>query len=705
MEFLKSTSSLRRSLVIPAAVIMLVLSLGLVGIGYWAGNTIVNTMSDQLIRHMTTSIHDHVTVMMEVPPRMLIRVQNAVARHHIALDDPHALAQELYALLRDEPGVDWLYFANEAGGIVSTGRLEDDTRVFLMTDDFKAGVVREYNASIDGRLTTLRKSAGYFDPRRKEWYKTAKQTRQSFWTKPYIGSVEPILGISISAPVIGKGGELLGVYGLDLILTRLSDFMKRQRLGDTGRAFLIDDDGYLIASSGGVLPVVVDAKGRQQHLNPADAQDPVVRAVARHVSRHPEIVERSRKAVLQSFVFKDAELGRISAAVESFPMSNGTSWLIVSALPASEFLSAVREAGFMSLGLMGLLIVGSLFVGLWTVHRVLRPLYALTSAAHVIAEGGWPDVPETHRDDEIGVLARALGNMTRSLMTAHAELEHRVAQRTAELSETIDKLKDEIDERIRIEQALQAETAVRLKMQMELHEKELLLLQQSRLAAMGEMIGNIAHQWRQPLNMLGLLAQELPMTYKIGEFNTEYLEANVKKMLETIRHMSKTIDDFRNFARPDRERVDFSMLQMIEKTVSLLEGSLSVHQIRTAVVAACDPVVNGYPNELSQALLNIMINARDALVAQMVTAPTITIEIGMEGDRCIVTIADNAGGIPEEIIDKIFDPYFTTKGPDKGTGIGLYMAKIIIEKNMGGRISVRNTADGAEFRIELLQQL
>ncbi|OGU07718.1 MAG: hypothetical protein A2075_16560 [Geobacteraceae bacterium GWC2_58_44] len=164
MEPAKSTSSLRSRLVIPAAAIMLVLSFGLVSVGYWAGNAIVNTMSEQLIRHMTTSIREHVKTMMDVPPRMLTRVQNAVARHHIALTDPHALAPELYALLRDEPGVDWLYFANEAGGIVSNGRLEDGTRVILMTDRFQAGVIREYNASPDGQRTTLLKSGGYFDP-------------------------------------------------------------------------------------------------------------------------------------------------------------------------------------------------------------------------------------------------------------------------------------------------------------------------------------------------------------------------------------------------------------------------------------------------------------------------------------------------------------------------------------------------------------
>ena len=361
----------------------------------------------------------------------------------------------------------------------------------------------------------------------------------------------------------------------------------------------------------------------------------------------------------------------------------------------------LREAGWLSLALLALLVAGSVVAGSWMLQRVLQPLDALTDAAHGIAEGKWAALPETHRTDEIGVLARALENMTQRLRVAQEELEHRVVHRTAELSATIDRLKEEIEERIRIGQALEAETAARLKVQAELHEKDLLLLQQSRLAAMGEMIGNIAHQWRQPLNMLGLLVQELPVTYRMGELSGEYLDANVKKMLVTIRHMSKTIDDFRNFSRPDKEKTDFRILEMIEKTTSLLEGSLHAHRIRVSIQASADPVVSGYPNEFSQAVLNVMINARDALVSQAVDSPMIAIGIALEGGGCVVTIADNAGGIPEAIIDKVFYPYFTTKGPDQGTGIGLYMAKLIIEKNMGGRISVRNTADGAEFRIEL----
>jgi PAS domain S-box-containing protein len=253
----------------------------------------------------------------------------------------------------------------------------------------------------------------------------------------------------------------------------------------------------------------------------------------------------------------------------------------------------------------------------------------------------------------------------------------------------------------RSEKALQAETAERILAIEDLREKEYLLMQQSRMAAMGEMIGNIAHQWRQPLNILGLMIQQMLIYYDLGEFDRGFLNQNVVRSMELIKHMSQTIDDFRNYFRPDKDKTVFSVNDTVTNTMSLIEDSFRNQHINVAIVAMDDPVVNGYRNEFAQALLNILNNARDALTGREVDKPGVTITISSDDGAAVVTVSDNAGGIPEEIIGKIFDPYFTTKGPQQGTGVGLFMSKAIIEKNMGGRLSVRNIAYGAEFRIEV----
>jgi PAS domain S-box-containing protein len=273
-----------------------------------------------------------------------------------------------------------------------------------------------------------------------------------------------------------------------------------------------------------------------------------------------------------------------------------------------------------------------------------------------------------------------------ALQEAYTEMEQRVADRTEELSRALADLRTQTDERMRIVQ--------------ELREKERMLAQQSRQAAMGEMIGNIAHQWRQPLNALGLTIQQLSLFYQLGEFSKEILDTGVRKSMKLIKHMSHTIDDFRDFFSPDKEITEFSVQQAVSRTVELVKDSLTERRIALEITGQKDVTANGFPNEYSQVLLNILVNARDAFGSHPTAAPFIHIVLGADNGRAVVTVTDNAGGIPEAIIDNIFEPYFSTKGV-QGTGIGLYMSKTIIERNMRGSLTVRNTGDGAEFRIEI----
>jgi signal transduction histidine kinase len=174
-----------------------------------------------------------------------------------------------------------------------------------------------------------------------------------------------------------------------------------------------------------------------------------------------------------------------------------------------------------------------------------------------------------------------------------------------------------------------------------------------------------------------------------------------EKAMGIIQHMSQTINDFSNYFKPDKEKIMFRAGDAVTKTLTLIEDSFRNREIAIEVEATDDPLINGYPNEFSQVLLNILLNARDAFTERRVREPKVVINTSTENGRAVVTVSDNAGGIPENIIDKIFDPYFTTKGPEHGTGVGLFMSKGIIEKNMGGLLSARNTYNGAEFRIEV----
>lgn len=228
-------------------------------------------------------------------------------------------------------------------------------------------------------------------------------------------------------------------------------------------------------------------------------------------------------------------------------------------------------------------------------------------------------------------------------------------------------------------------------------EKILLMSMQSRQASMGEMIGNIAHEWRQPLNIIALLIQDLRESYDAGKFTRKYLDDSINKTMDVIQYMSQTIEDFSNFFTPEKEKTLFSVHDAIHRAISFLNPELKRREFLIEIDVPEDILINGYPNEYGHVLLNIIRNAKDEFVERNTLEPKISINAFKESDKVVVTITDNAGGISDDIIDKVFDPYFTTKG--SGIGIGLHMSKIIIERNMEGNLSVRNVENGAEFRI------
>ncbi|MEY4503834.1 MAG: hypothetical protein RL154_126 [Pseudomonadota bacterium] len=236
-----------------------------------------------------------------------------------------------------------------------------------------------------------------------------------------------------------------------------------------------------------------------------------------------------------------------------------------------------------------------------------------------------------------------------------------------------------------------------------LEKEKLIMLQQARLASVGEMIGNIAHQWRQPLNTLAIRIQEILFAFKSNEITEEYLHEFKNTSMELIEYMSKTIDDFRNFFKPDKEKMEFDIKDAIKSTLSILQDAMKSSCIKINLNISDDKlIILGYKNEFTQVLVNILNNAKDAIQQNNNDNNRfINIKAYNENSKVNILISDNAGGIPTNIIDKIFDPYFTTKHASQGTGLGLYMSKMIIEENMDGKLSVENIDGGACFLIEI----
>jgi len=232
--------------------------------------------------------------------------------------------------------------------------------------------------------------------------------------------------------------------------------------------------------------------------------------------------------------------------------------------------------------------------------------------------------------------------------------------------------------------------------------KDKAILAQSKLARMGSMINMIAHQWRQPLTELSGILMELETATRFKKVDEQHILKSIDKSDQMIEFMSNTIDDFRNFYKPDKQKENFFLLDSCQKAISLIDASLYDSNIKLIIDTKDNRCIFGYPTEYSQVILNLISNARDILVEKKTKNPKITLCISAKGSLTTVEVADNAGGIEEENLDFVFDPYFTTKESSKGTGLGLYISKLIIERNMGGELSVRNENNGAIFKIQVL---
>lgn len=262
------------------------------------------------------------------------------------------------------------------------------------------------------------------------------------------------------------------------------------------------------------------------------------------------------------------------------------------------------------------------------------------------------------------------------------DLEKLVQERTLKLQEINDTLAERIEKEVKSNR-----------------DKDGMLVQQSRLAAMGEMMNNIAHQWRQPLNALNLVLANIEDAYNYDQLTAAYLQQQIAKGDQLVQTMSSTIDDFRDFFKSDGTQETFDIRTAIQDVLVIIEASFRNNDIEVEVNTPDSVNVYAFKGQYRQVLLNILGNAKDVLTERKISNGKVVISLEQEDDFAVVRIRDNAGGIKDDVIQKVFDPYFTTR--PQGNGIGLYMSKMIIENNMHGELSVKNTDVGAEFVVKV----
>ncbi len=362
-------------------------------------------------------------------------------------------------------------------------------------------------------------------------------------------------------------------------------------------------------------------------------------------------------------------------------MNLGTLSVQINLAPALE--NARRENRALALIIFCMLAIVMAVTVFLLEFAVRRPVHLLADASKRLARQDFDTVLPKIGRDEVGALVGSFAAMRDSLRDYHADLLHEITERR-EAEEALRKLNATLEQRV-------AEELARNR------EKDHLLIQQSRLAAMGEMVHNIAHQWRQPLNSLGLIVSNMQDDFRFNTMTPESMAQDVERVRRLLEKMSTTIDDFRDFFRPDREETQFDVAEAAKQAIFVIEATLKNNHIDLAVDTPSGLTVTGFHGQYAQAVLNLLANAKEAIIGKKIDNGQIRIQLAEQDGNAVLTVDDNGGGIPEAVLPRLFEPYFSTK--EQGSGVGLYMVKMIIERNMHGHVAVANIENGARFTL------
>ncbi|MBJ6751363.1 sensor histidine kinase [Geomonas anaerohicana] len=499
----------------------------------------------------------------------------------------------------------------------------------------------------------------------RRYFKNAIATGRLSSGEYQIGRISHKPSLNFGYPYWDSRGRLTGVICVSLDMQRYKDLLEQFRPPGRTQMVLIDHDGMVLFG--------VPQRGPQT----GKAFD---QRLFRWMQLGPDTATSIASGLAGDSPGEKRYISYQKLRLQGEPTPYMYVWV---GIPVESALSAATSRLVKNMSLLGLVLISALLLALFIgKYSISDRITVLERASLDVANGELGmRVSDAVRGGELGRLAGTFDAMTRELLSREQIL--------GEKQRLLEDLNANLE--LRVTEAVA-----------ELRNKDQMLIQQGRQAAMGEVVGNIAHQWRQPLNMLGLIIQEMGMLYDHKLLSKESIYASTQKAMAVINSMSKTIDDFGSYFKPDHTKKVFNVSTALSKTLSLVLPMMNNQHIEVKI-SKIEPVeVYGFESEYAQVLLAIITNCKDAFEAiGLERQRIIDITVSRIDKRSLVTVADNAGGINPGIIDKIFDPYFTTKGPDKGTGIGLYMAKTIIEQHMGGRLTVRNLKDGAQFRIEV----
>jgi PAS domain S-box-containing protein len=584
-----------------------------------------------------------------------------------------------------------------------------------------------------------------YDPRLRPWYRRAVEAKDTSFTTPYIDLVTNKLVIALVKPLLHEG-KLYGVMGADIVLDTLVRNVLNLKVSDTGYAFLVEKSGTILV-----------------HPNKAFVMRANLQAIEPGLAGKLGAFNENTAGTI-TYLSKDQR-----KHILSYRLIAGSDWFLCLTVPHAEAYSLTRKTTMVFAMEIVLRILGALaLIALIGVGGSGLVLFMFSRRFSSAVQQHQVEITGINKDLEWNITKRkevetyyqTLFNVANDAIMISKGMQYTECNHKAEeifgltRQELLEKTMLDLSPAYQPDGTLSTESLVRILENSQdgeqqffrwsfcrsdgsefpasvtlkiftLGDEELTLssirdiskrvdaegqlMQAQKLAAVGEMLGAIAHQWRQPLNTLATYISSLEAAQYNDLLTKPFVDKLVAGANGQIQFMSKTIDDFRNFFRPAKKKGPVDVFGVIISAVKLMEAQMKHGNITLSVKnkAGSDTlIVYGYQGEFVHVLVNILANARDAILDNRpeegyALPQSIDIVVASDDESVLIDITDSGGGIPEHLLPQIFNPYYTTKGASSGTGMGLYMSKMIVEKEMGGELLAANTALGARFTIKL----
>ena len=690
-----------RTLLILLFVVQIFATVGLTGyLSFTGAQKAVNDLATQLQNEVSGRIQSHLKSYLEVPHMINQSHVNAANLGILDLQNASLLGKYFYQQLQAFKSVSTIYYGNEQGGIVVGRRKEDNTFTIEETEHFVANDFSIYNVDAQGNRAKLLRIAPYFDTRTRPWYEKAKKEGKAIWSEIFSIYARQDLGIAASLPVYNQSGELQGVMATQLVVSQVNQFLQGLKIGRTGKTFIMERSGLMVASSTDEKPFTVTQEGgKAMRLQASESRVPLIRATTEHlIERFGDLSQISTN---QLFTFN---LNNQRQYLNITPLQDdrGLDWLIVVVVPEADFMERIHENNRHTFLLFLAALTFAILIGIVTSRWIIKPVLGLTEAAIKLAGGEWNNPLPVQRADELGVLADSFNSMVKQLKESFAKLETK--------NEEIRKLNAELEQRV-----IERTAALNAKVE-ELVQTRNELLQSEKMASLGRLVAGFAHEINTPIGVAVGAASSLQEASTQVSRMLEQDEVDEEELLSALDSVGQaadlTLSNLRRAVRLvssfKRTAIDqstetyrlFNVLETIEDVNNSLHNKFKHTNIAIHITCAETLSLYGLPGMLDQILTNFMMNSLFHGFNNGELSGEIRIKVELIKDRLHLSYIDTGKGMAEEVAQKVFEPFFTTRRGHGGTGLGMYICYNLVTTQLHGSITCKSSpGKGVVFEV------